>query len=354
MANVSIGTVDRVLHNRGRVAVETRDKVLSIAKEIGYQRNIHASILAGSHRTASICSLIPYQGMDPFWDQVHIGYEKALEQIGPHSVKVHTEEFDLFNSADFVEKVQKVDMEAYDGLIVAPIFHKEWKVLLQSLEESEIPHVLINTLVEDPTESFLCYIGPNSYQSGRLAASLLAMHCEIGDKVIMIPLEQDFHNAHHMLEKERGFRDCFAEIAPFVKVITVEFEDYNNPEALGAFLTRKIQKHPTLKGIYTSASRIDKMAAFFEDHAVDHIKLVGYDALEGNLKYLHSRKIHYLINQNPALMGYLSLIYLAKYLVYKSVPQQLNYLPLDVILPENVPYYQNHYLLQDKLFVPFG
>ena len=353
LADVSIGTVDRVLHNRGRVSEETKAKVLKIASELGYERNIHASILAGTNRLFHICTLVPKKGMDPFWDQVHYGLAKAFDQVERHNVQLHVKDFHLFDSTDFIAKVQEIEREKYDGLIVAPIFHREWKRLDHSLGQSHIPHVLINTLVDDNDESFLCYVGPDSYQSGRLAARLLALHCSRGDKVLMIPLEKDFKNAHHMLEKERGFRDSFQEIAPEVSVITCEFETYNDSHLLAAFLSRKLQHHPTLKGIYTSASRIDKIAAYFAAENIEHIKLIGYDSLVNNLKYLHEGKIHYLINQNPALMGYLGFINLCKYLVFKSVPQKLNYLPLDVILPENVSYYDNHYLLQDRMFIPF-
>lgn len=353
LANVSIGTVDRVLHDRGRVAANTREKVLRIAKEIGYQPNIHASILSGSNRSYRLCCLVPKNGMDPFWDQVHEGFQKAISQIGEQNIVVDFKEFDLFSPEDFTVQVEELKLYKYHGLVVAPVFQREYNRLRQAINKSQIPFVVINTLIEQEDPSFLCYIGPDSYQSGRLAGRLLAQHCRAGDEVLMVPLEQDYRNAHHMLEKERGFRDCFSEIAAEVGVITADFEAYNDPEALGNFLSEMLQKHPTIRGIYTSASRISKIAAAMEEHKICHIKLLGYDTLEENLKYLNGGKITYLINQNPRLMGYLGMIYLAKYLVFKSRPEQHNYMPLDVILPENVSYYQNHYLLQDMLFIPF-
>ncbi len=353
LANVSIGTVDRVLHDRGRVSIETREKVLKIAKEIGYQRNIHASILAGSRKSVKVCLLVPSRGMDPFWDRVHLGFDKVFEEIASHNVHVTTEDFHLFDPNDFIRKVDRLEQNQYDGLLIAPVFHREWHRLDECLHQQQIPHVLINTLAEDNEDSFLSYVGPNAYQSGRLAARLLSLHSQPGDQVMMIPLEQDFKNAHHMLEKERGFRECFQKISPEVNVITCEFEAYNNEVALSRFLRNKIKTLSHLKGIYTSASRIHKIAAYFDRENINGIKLVGYDSLTENLKYLESGQIDYLINQNPVLMGYLGLTYLCKYLVFKSKPEKYNYLPLDVILPENVHYYQNHYLLQDKMFVPF-
>ena len=45
-AGVSIGTVDRVLHQRGEVSEETREKILKIIREFDYRPNILASTLA--------------------------------------------------------------------------------------------------------------------------------------------------------------------------------------------------------------------------------------------------------------------------------------------------------------------
>ena len=45
LADVSIGTIDRVLNNRTGVAPATREKVLQIIKDTGYKKNLVASRL---------------------------------------------------------------------------------------------------------------------------------------------------------------------------------------------------------------------------------------------------------------------------------------------------------------------
>ena len=40
LAEVSIGTVDRALNNRGRINTETKDKILKIADELHYKPNL--------------------------------------------------------------------------------------------------------------------------------------------------------------------------------------------------------------------------------------------------------------------------------------------------------------------------
>lgn len=57
LANVSTGTVDRVLHNRGEVSAKSREKVEKVLKEINYQPNIYASALA-SKKKIHICYII--------------------------------------------------------------------------------------------------------------------------------------------------------------------------------------------------------------------------------------------------------------------------------------------------------
>ena len=45
-AGVSVGTVDRVLHNRPNVSPKAREKVEAALKEVDYHPNMYASALA--------------------------------------------------------------------------------------------------------------------------------------------------------------------------------------------------------------------------------------------------------------------------------------------------------------------
>ena len=50
MAGVSIGTVDRALHGRPGINEETRNRVLEVAKKIGYRPNLAARSLSTRKR----------------------------------------------------------------------------------------------------------------------------------------------------------------------------------------------------------------------------------------------------------------------------------------------------------------
>src|SRR5512145_1070430 len=81
MAKVSIGTVDRVLHNRGEVNHETHNRVMSLVDELGYTPNLLAKSLA-LKKKFTIAVLIPSAGEDnPFWNKPLEGFLVAEKEL---------------------------------------------------------------------------------------------------------------------------------------------------------------------------------------------------------------------------------------------------------------------------------
>ena len=56
-AGVSVGTVDRVLHDRPNVSKQARTKVEKALKEVNYQPNMYASALAYNKAYTFYCLL---------------------------------------------------------------------------------------------------------------------------------------------------------------------------------------------------------------------------------------------------------------------------------------------------------
>lgn len=75
-SGVSVGTVDRVLHNRPNVSKKAREKVEKVLKEINYQPNMYASALAYNNH-------IGFTVLSPNMTQKHIGRKLKTEQQKP-------------------------------------------------------------------------------------------------------------------------------------------------------------------------------------------------------------------------------------------------------------------------------
>jgi LacI family transcriptional regulator len=336
-AGVSTGTVDRVLHNRGYVSDDARQKVLDILDEIGYERNLLASTLA-YNRTHRIVALMPDYLADPYWEQPYAGSQQAIASLQHYGIQVDYLYFNLFDPEDFVKKAHEVLDHPPDGLLFPPLFLKEGKWLIESCETAGIPTVIINTQIEGAR--VLSYIGQDSYQSGVLAARLLdfALH---GDETVMVlNLEKSIMNAIHILEKERGFRDYFAHNPkPDIQVVRYDFEDFPEKTRLQQFFQEQLASQPNLAGVFVTNSRAYQLVDCLPPDANRRIKIVGFDLVGPNIEYLNAGKINFLVNQNSVEQGYLGVVTLFKYLFLKEIPDRNQYLPLDIVVAENVQYY---------------
>ncbi|MBK6931879.1 MAG: LacI family DNA-binding transcriptional regulator [Saprospirales bacterium] len=142
-AGVSLGTVDRVLHNRGHVAAEVRAKVLRVVEELGYEPNIMASRLAASGRPTRISALIPNPDADPFWRQPCQGILRAAKAVEHYSVEVQIHPFDLFDPHSFSREARKLLDRHPDGVVVPALFLLEATRFLDNCHREHLPYALL-------------------------------------------------------------------------------------------------------------------------------------------------------------------------------------------------------------------
>ena len=79
LAGVSVATVDRVLHKRGKISEKALAKVMEALEKTGYKPNLIASTL-GSNRVFRIAAMIPDPALDDYWNQSGSGILKATEE----------------------------------------------------------------------------------------------------------------------------------------------------------------------------------------------------------------------------------------------------------------------------------
>lgn len=336
-AGVSTGTVDRVLHNRGKVAPEVKERVLKVVEELGYERNLLASTLA-YNRTTRVAVMLPNTEKDMYWRQTQDGVERAQKAVQHYGLVVEPFFFDYFDPQSFLQTAQTILDQKPDGLLFPPIFFQEAQWLLAQCSANGIPKVIVNTNIAD--SDALCYIGQDSYQSGVLGARLLSFGANSGQSVCLLNLEIGTQAAQHLLEKERGFRDYFAHNNGNKKIdiIRKDFEGFNDPIQLKAFIHQLIADDSRLCGIFVTNSRVHKIIDCLEGFH-SKLKIAGFDLIPTNLEYLQANKINFLINQNPSEQGFLGVMSLFRHLILKQAVEKTQFLPLDIVVKENAEYY---------------
>jgi LacI family transcriptional regulator len=336
-AKVSTGTVDRVLHNRGRVSEVIKERVLKVIADMNYEPNLMARALV-STKTYHLAVLTGDPQVDYYWDAPREGVEKAQKELKKYRVSVHSFVYHPYQVNSFIEKARELSATKPDGILVSPIFYREIVPFLKQWKEEGIPCVFFNTDIAE--YHTLSYIGQDSYQSGFLAGKLVEYGQPDPCSVLIAHIDEDTTNSAHLIEKEKGFRDFFIKNVLNEKYTILRAE--LNRADFASFtqqLDSLIQNTPDLKSIFVTTSKAYEIAAYLEQRRIRNIKIIGYDLLPKNINFLNRGFISFLINQNPKGQGYWGIHYLARHLVFKKEVPTLKYLPLDVVTKENLSYY---------------
>jgi LacI family transcriptional regulator len=335
-AGVSVGTVDRVLHNRGKVSVRAKKRVDAALQKNEYRPNLIARTL-GANKAYRIVALVPYHENDPYWALVNNGILRAKREWSYYGVHISTYSFDLDQKNSFEQVSQKLLKPKPDGILMAPIFYNEALPLFEIVRKREIPYVLFNTnIIESGAISF---IGQDLYKSGCVAAELLCIGQHEPGSFGVLHVDEDLEGSVHLLEKERGFRDYIREFyggrSTIESLNRTSSSDFSFKKKLAALLGK-----PDLRGIFVSSSKGTETAAnFLKSHGKKEIRLVGYDLLEKNIDFLNLGVIDFLIHQKPEQQAFEGVSCLANHLIFKKEIKPINLFPLEVITRQNLPSY---------------
>lgn len=339
LANVSIGTVDRVIHGRTGVAKTTKNKILAIMEELDYQPNILARRLA-SKKVLRFASLIPAVSSETeFWAAPLKGIEFAEAEIKQFGIVIDKYFYNQNDKQSFVEQSKKILKANVDGVLVAPIFIEEGLAFSKQCNLLKIPQVFINSDV--PNEARLSYIGPDLFQSGHLSAHIVNYLVNKGDKILIVNISKEIDSYHHLLRKEDGFISYFKNHEKQVKIIKTDITPKTDYESVAAKLTEVLAKDTDVKVIFVTNSRVFSVAQFLEKNNLTHIRLVGYDFVTESIAQLKKGVIDFLICQKPQEQGYRGIMALYQNLVLNTEVEATYYMPIDIITKENYKSYRN-------------
>ena len=101
-AGVSVGTVDRVLHDRPNVSKPAREKVERALKEMNYQPNMYASALA-YNKEYTFYLLLPKHESEAYWEEIEEGARKCEDQRRDFHINLEIKFYERSNEASFCE-----------------------------------------------------------------------------------------------------------------------------------------------------------------------------------------------------------------------------------------------------------
>lgn len=336
-ANVSIATVDRVLHNRTGVSKKTKEKINAIIKELDYKPNLLARRLA-SAKTLHLYTLIPEVSKETdYWDVPLQGIIQAEKEIQLYDVKVTKLFYDMNDKDSFVRQTQVILEEKVDGVLLAPAFIEEAIAFTNGLHKKKVPFVFINSDI--PNQKNLCYYGPSLFHSGQLSAHLVNYLIEASDKILLLNIAKDIESDHHILRKEEGFMAYFNERnrGDIIKQ-NISKTDYTSVKKRFAEV---LKAHPDIRLVFVTNSRVSLVARYMKSMGLDDMMLIGYDFLPANIEYLKEGVIDFLICEKPQEQAYRGIKALYRNLVFDEKYEKNYFMPIDIINKANQAFYKN-------------
>lgn len=337
-AGVSVGTVDRVLHNRPNVSPPAREKVEKALSEMNYQPNMYASALA-YNRSYTFYFIMPKHASEAYWEEIEEGAMKARETRRDFHVDVKLLYYNRFDDATFEEAYQTCLAAKPDGIIIVPSQLAITRQFTDILHEQNIPFVLLDSYMPDLKP--LAFYGQDSFCSGYFAAKVLMMIAMNSTEIMMMKQMKNGRVASKQQDnREVGFRHYMHDHFPNIKITEVNLPLDESRETYDNILEKFFTTHPNVHHCITFCSKAHIVGEFLLRTNRRYVQIMGYDMVQKNAECLRQGSISFLIAQHAYMQGYYCVETLFNAIVLKKEVKPVNYMPIEVLLKENVDFYQ--------------
>jgi LacI family transcriptional regulator len=198
MAGVSVNTVSRALNGKPDVNENTRQRVLEVAKKLGYVPN--RSALSLKKQKTHIVGVIIEDNANPFWAEVLKGVESAAKSKGYHVILVNTSR----NYEDEIEGIRMMLERRVDGILIAPN-QKKYDDLFE-LKKLGVPFVIMGRHIKEFEELGIPMVYSDEISGGYRATKHLI---ERGCKRIAFIGAQPYNTASK--ERCEGYKKALKE-----------------------------------------------------------------------------------------------------------------------------------------------
>ncbi len=324
---LSIGSVDRALHDRQGINPETRRRVLEMAEKLGYKPNLAARYLK-SHKQFVFAVNLP-RGVASFFDAVREGIREAAAAF-EMTARVEFRSYPRLGQGDARLFEQAVNGGA-SGVIIAPGDPREMGPLIRRAAGRKIPVVCVAT--DAPGTERLTAVSADPYTSGAMAAELLARFRPPGRRAAVVT--GCLRTMDHA-EKLRGFRESLACLGGPLEVTRV-IEAHDDPDEAFCATTRLLASDPGLAAIYVGTSNsVPVLRAVANAGRTGHLAVVTTDIFPELLPHLRSGAVWATMYQRPMSQGRLAFESIYRYLAEgKRPPGRIRLLP-HVVMRSNL------------------
>jgi LacI family transcriptional regulator len=324
---VSIGTVDRALHQRPGINPMTRTRVLKMAQTLGYRPNVAARHLK-LNKKLSISVHLPKE-IASFFDALREGIEEAAAPF-QDSVELRFRTYPRLGEGD-TEIFAAALEEKPSGIILVPGHPADLKPWIRKATRHHVPVVCVAT--DAPGTERLTAVSIDSYSSGATVAELLTRCSRKAGELLVIT--GDLSTVDHS-EKVRGVQEFLAKVKSSVALAGV-IEAHDDPERTYAMMKDALTTCTKLAAVYVStANSIPVLQAMQDAGRLSGTLVITTDLFPSLIPLIRNGDVLATIYQRPRAQGRMAFRSMYQFLVEGTCPPLRHRLPAHIILQSNL------------------
>ncbi len=345
MANVSIGTVDRALHGRGGIKESTRQRILQVARQIGYTPNLAARALSVAKASARVGVCIPRE-IHFFYDQLWSGVLDEARRVGQLGLQFLNRPVHALGEGDtavFKELVQC----GVDGIILTAGNPKALTPLIDEAEANGIRVVCVSTDAPESRRSSIVCVEPSL--NGSLAGELMGKLVPRASKVAVVA---GMLTAEDHRKKTDGFSEAFPRHCTGGKIAGI-IEGHEDEDESFQKTFDLLRRVPNLAGLYVNTVNcLPVCRALGARGLAGKVKLITTDLFAEMSPYFQKGIITASIYQQPHRQGQIAVRVMADNLTNKIHFPPAVHLSPGVVMSSNLHLFREMRSADSKLDEP--
>ncbi len=311
---VSIGTVDRALSNREGISPKTKERVLQVAKELGYTPNRIASAL--SRRKSIRIGVVYAVNPSDFYDYINDGVLKAAAELADFGIEVERLRSDVLSPQEQLQLLRGIDLRSYDGFVINSGGEPTTSIINRIIKLG-IPAITFNS--DAPDSDRLFFVGSNSRQSGRLGGELMGKMLGGSGEVAVFG---NFINTSTFVDRFGGFCEVLQKEYPGISIFPCA-ECYSQPDKAYELALGLLKMKESITGIFTTGySATAGAARAVQEMQRSDIRLIGYDLTANTVEALQQGWCSAILFQDPFEQANQAVHLLAKHILDGWIPKK--------------------------------
>jgi LacI family transcriptional regulator len=325
---ISIGTVDRALHDRPGIKEQTRRRILQQAKALGYRPNRAARFLV-SQKQLRIGVNLPRE-IASFFDLVREGIQEAVHSVDTSDVKVIQRSYPGLGDGEEEALAEALEDDLH-GLIMVPGQPVTLAPLLKKAAERGLPVVCVNT--DAPDVEHLVTVCVDSPTTGSLVGELMGRF--LAGKGRLMVVTGQLGTIDHA-QKVAGFRRALSEMWPDLRIAAV-VEAHDHEQEAYEKSRQVLTRESDIAGVYVSTVNSIPVLKAIEDLGLDgRTVVVTSDLFPALAPFIRSGRVAATMYQRPSTQGQLAFRALYRFLVDGVRPRSVIRLAPHVVMKSNL------------------